>query len=96
MSRRLRWDTMTELIMQAVVYDKFGDESVLSVREILAPRPASDQVQVRVRMAGLNPLDWKLRSGILRKLGQPKRPPLLAKILSVTLPRWDTKCGVSR
>lgn len=65
--------------MQAVMYDKFGDASVLSVRETLAPQPASDQVQVHVRMAGLNPLDWKLRSGILRKLGQPRRPAITGK-----------------
>ena len=41
--------------MQAVMYDQFGDESVLSLRETPTPQPARGEVQVRVRMASLNP-----------------------------------------
>jgi NADPH:quinone reductase-like Zn-dependent oxidoreductase len=62
--------------MQAVMYDHFGDESVLSVREVPVPQPARGEVQVRVRMAGLNPIDYKLRSGMLRMVGRPKRPAI--------------------
>lgn len=65
--------------MQAVMYDRFGDESVLSVREAPAPQAAHGEVQVRVRMASLNPVDFKLRSGILRMLGRPKRPAITGK-----------------
>ena len=65
-----------ERVMQAVIYDHFGDESVLSVREVPAPQPARGQVQVRVRMASLNPVDFKLRSGMLRMVGRPKRPAI--------------------
>jgi len=65
--------------MQAVMYDHFGDDSVLSVRETAVPQAARGEVQVRVRMAGLNPVDFKLRSGILRMLGRPKRPAITGK-----------------
>ena len=65
--------------MQAVMYDQFGDASVLSVREAPVPQAARGQVQVRVRMASLNPVDFKLRSGILRMLGRPKRPAITGK-----------------
>ena len=65
--------------MQAVMYDRFGDHSVLSVREVPTPQAARGQVQVRVRMASLNPVDFKLRSGILRMLGRPKRPAITGK-----------------
>jgi NADPH:quinone reductase-like Zn-dependent oxidoreductase len=65
--------------MQAVMYDHFGDDSVLSVREAAVPQAARGQVQVRVRMASLNPVDFKLRSGILRMLGRPKRPAITGK-----------------
>ena len=65
--------------MQAVMYDHFGDESVLSLRETAVPQAARGEVQVRVRMAGLNPVDFKLRSGILRMLGRPKRPAITGK-----------------
>jgi NADPH:quinone reductase-like Zn-dependent oxidoreductase len=65
--------------MQAIMYDHFGDESVLSVREVAVPQAARGQVQVRVRMASLNPVDFKLRSGILRMVGRPKRPAITGK-----------------
>ncbi len=65
--------------MQAVMYDHFGDESVLSVRVAPVPQAARGEVQVRVRMASLNPVDFKLRSGILRMLGRPKRPAITGK-----------------
>lgn len=65
--------------MQAVMYDHFGDDSVLSVREAAVPRAGRGQVQVRVRMASLNPVDFKLRSGIFRMLGRPKRPAITGK-----------------
>lgn len=62
--------------MQAVMYERFGDDTVLAVRETAVPQPARGEVQVRVRMAGLNPADFKLRSGMLRMLGRPKRPAI--------------------
>src|SRR5512140_137531 len=65
--------------MQAVMYDRFGNESVLSVRDAPLPQPARGQVQVRVRVASLNPVDFKLRSGILRMVGRPKRPAITGK-----------------
>ena len=65
--------------MQAVMYDHFGDESVLSVRDVAVPQAARGQVQVRVRVASLNPVDFKLRSGILRMVGRPKRPAITGK-----------------
>lgn len=65
--------------MQAVMYDHFGDESVLSMREVPVPQPGSGQVQVRVNVASLNPVDFKLRSGILRIVGRPKRPAITGK-----------------
>lgn len=34
--------------MQAVMYDQFGDASVLSLRETAAPQAARGEVQVRV------------------------------------------------
>jgi len=65
--------------MQAVMYDRFGDDSVLSLREAPLPQPGRGEVQVRVRMASLNPVDFKLRGGILRMVGRPKRPAITGK-----------------
>lgn len=65
--------------MQAVAYEVFGDASVLAVRDIPEPRPGRGEVQVRVRVASLNPVDFKLRSGMLRLVGHPRRPAITGK-----------------
>jgi NADPH:quinone reductase-like Zn-dependent oxidoreductase len=65
--------------MHAIMYDRFGDESVLSIREIAPPQPGRGEVQVGVSMASLNPIDFKLRSGILRLVGRPRRPAITGK-----------------
>jgi NADPH:quinone reductase-like Zn-dependent oxidoreductase len=51
----------------AVAYDAYGGSDVLKLRSIPAPRPASGEVLVAVRAASMNPVDWKVRSGMLQK-----------------------------
>lgn len=65
--------------MHAVTYERFGDASVLSLTECAVPQPGRGEVQVRVNVASLNPVDFKLRSGILRLVGRPKRPAITGK-----------------
>ncbi len=58
--------TMTEkATMKAVVIHGFGGPEKLSVEEVSIPKPGANDVLVRVRAAGLNPVDWKLREGLL-------------------------------
>lgn len=61
------------------MYERFGDDSALSLRETAEPQPTRGEVQVRVRMASLNPVDFKLRSGMMRVIGRPKRPAITGK-----------------
>jgi NADPH:quinone reductase len=49
--------------MKAAVYRRTGGSDVLSVEEIEAPAPGAGQVRVRVVCSGVNPTDWKSRSG---------------------------------
>ena len=49
--------------MRAVVYSRPGDSSVLEVVERDVPEPHWGEVRVRLTVAGVNPTDWKLRSG---------------------------------
>ena len=65
--------------MRAVMYEHFGDASVLTLREHPIPLPARGEVQVRVTQASLNPVDFKLRSGILRLIGRPQLPAITGK-----------------
>ncbi|MEU4739986.1 NADP-dependent oxidoreductase [Actinosynnema sp. NPDC023658] len=47
--------------MRAVLVEAFGEPEVLRVRDVPRPVPASDEVLVEVRAAGVNPIDWKVR-----------------------------------
>jgi NADPH2:quinone reductase len=49
--------------MRAVVYDKTGDSSVLQVVDREVAEPTWGTVRVRLAVAGVNPTDWKSRSG---------------------------------
>lgn len=50
--------------MKAVVINEFGGPEVLGLAEVEAPSPADGQVLVRVKAAGVNPVDTYIRSGI--------------------------------
>lgn len=47
-----------------VVFRRFGGPEVLEIEHRAIPRPAQDEVLVRVAAAGVNPVDWKLFSGL--------------------------------
>jgi NADPH2:quinone reductase len=49
--------------MKAAIYRETGPSSVLSVQEIETPVPGPARVRVRVAYSGVNPTDWKTRSG---------------------------------
>src|SRR5260370_38786083 len=49
--------------MKAVLVREFGGPEVLKLEEIPTPKPASDQVLVRIHAAGVNPYDTYMRAG---------------------------------
>ncbi|HTR75623.1 MAG TPA: NADP-dependent oxidoreductase [Solirubrobacterales bacterium] len=49
--------------MKAIVQRELGGPDVLRVCEVEAPEPIPTEVQVRVRAAGVNPVDLKTREG---------------------------------
>jgi NADPH:quinone reductase-like Zn-dependent oxidoreductase len=54
---------------RAVVFDRYGDPDVLSVADVPVPEPGPGQVRVAVRVAGVNPVDAKIRRGELAEGG---------------------------
>jgi NADPH:quinone reductase-like Zn-dependent oxidoreductase len=53
--------------MKAVRFDQYGPVGVLDVREVPTPEPGQGQVLVRVKAAGINPGEAKIREGFLHE-----------------------------
>ena len=53
--------------MKAVRFDQYGPVGVLDVREVPTPEPGQGQVLVRVKAAGINPGEAKIREGALHE-----------------------------
>jgi NADPH:quinone reductase-like Zn-dependent oxidoreductase len=51
--------------MRAMQFNEFGPAEHLRVAEAPVPEPGPGQVRVAVRAAGVNPIDWKIRSGFM-------------------------------
>jgi NADPH2:quinone reductase len=49
--------------MRAITYSRLGDPSVLKLVERPIPEPGAGEVRIRVLVSGVNPTDWKSRSG---------------------------------
>ena len=54
--------------MKAVRFDEYGDVDVLTVADVPVPDPGAGQVLVRVKAAGINPGEAKIREGLLHAL----------------------------
>lgn len=66
--------------MKAVRFSSYGSPEVLIPEEVPKVDPGEGEVLVRVRAAGINPLDWKVRAGHVKDW-LPYRLPLI--------PGWD-------
>ncbi|GDY33620.1 NADP-dependent oxidoreductase [Gandjariella thermophila] len=54
--------------MKGIAQNEFGSADVLSVQDLPDPLVGPDSVLIRVRAAGVNPVDYKIREGYLKGL----------------------------
>jgi NADPH:quinone reductase-like Zn-dependent oxidoreductase len=66
--------------MKAVRIHEYGGPEVLELEEAPMPKPATDEVLIKVYATSVNPVDWKIREGA-RKEKFPADLPLI--------PGWD-------
>ncbi len=59
---------MPEARIPSVQYDRYGGPDVLAIKQIPAPEAKAGEVVVEVAFASVNPIDWKVRSGMLQKV----------------------------
>jgi NADPH:quinone reductase-like Zn-dependent oxidoreductase len=51
--------------MKAVRFSQFGGPEVLEIADLPDPHPGPGEVRIAVRAAGVNPSDWKKRTGLM-------------------------------
>jgi NADPH:quinone reductase-like Zn-dependent oxidoreductase len=74
-------------MMKAIVLEQFGSADQLLLRELPIPEPEVDEIQIKIAYAGVNPVDWKIRQGLLKDR-IPHEFPLI--------PGWDAAGVVSK
>jgi len=63
-----------------MAYDAYGSEEMLSMRDLPDPKVGPGEVRIRVRRAGVNPVDWKAMAGGIDDLMDAVFP---------VVPGWD-------
>ena len=52
--------------MKAVVIRRYGSPEVLQYEDVAPPKIKPDQLLVKVHASSINPVDWKIRQGMLQ------------------------------
>ncbi len=65
--------------MKAMVFDHYGGPEVLHAAEVATPAAGPGQLRIRVKAVGVNPLDTKIRSGMMQAI----RPMTLPAIVGI-------------
>src|ERR1700728_2631668 len=63
-----------------ITYSRYGGPEVLSLSTAAVPQPGPGQVRIRVRAVAVNPIDGKIRSGVMDGIFPIQFP---------VLPGWD-------
>ncbi len=72
--------------MKAMVIENFGGPEQLKLADIPVPTPEDDEVLIELAYTSVNPVDWKIREGMLKDM-MPHGFPLV--------PGWDAAGAVS-
>ncbi len=70
--------------MKAVKIEEYGDASVLNFTETERPQPKVDEVLIKIKVAAVNPVDWKIRDGLGEEFGM-KFPIILGTEIAGTI-----------
>lgn len=62
-------ETLMETQMKAVVIHQYGNNDVVQIEQVNQPRAGAGELLLKVQACGVNPIDWKIRSGAGERLG---------------------------
>src|SRR5947209_13345978 len=63
--------------MKCILTESYGGPEVLQIEDVPVPQAGPNGVLVRVHAGSVNPLDWKLRKGLLRPVMDLRFPLIL-------------------
>ncbi|MEC7838768.1 MAG: NADP-dependent oxidoreductase [Chlamydiota bacterium] len=73
--------------MKAVVINEHGGPEVVECKDVPIPHPKHGEIQINVNFASVNPVDWKIRDGLVQGLFVHEFPIILG---------WDVAGVVSQ
>lgn len=78
--------------MKAIVINSFGNSDVLEIHtDIAEPKISQNQVLIENKATSINPLDWKIRNGLLKVILGSKFPMILGNDAAGII----VKCGTN-
>lgn len=63
--------------MKAALIHSYGAPEVLEIGETDIPQPGKGQILIKVMAAGINPIDYKIRQGVMKYLTTSRFPKIL-------------------
>lgn len=57
----------TTTAMRAIAIEKFGAQEEVKVMHLTPPPLQEEDVQISIKYAGVNPVDWKIKDGLLKE-----------------------------
>ncbi|MBV9656051.1 MAG: NADP-dependent oxidoreductase [Acetobacteraceae bacterium] len=79
------WEGRMPAMMRAVRFHDYGGPEVLVLEDVPKPEPGAGQVLIRIRAASVNPIDWKLRAGLLNAMFPVQFPAIAGQDLAGTV-----------
>jgi NADPH:quinone reductase-like Zn-dependent oxidoreductase len=84
--------------MKAARIHAYGHSDRIEIEDIAQPAQHSDDVLIRIRAAGINPADWKIREGYMAKATPRSFPFTLGQdfcgdVLAIGADVADVECG---
>jgi len=80
--------------LEALYIDKYGGIEEMRYGNLPIPKPGKNQVLIQVMACSVNPVDWKIRSGIAKLISGRKFPKIFGTDFSGIIKKMGT--GVTR